>query len=379
MILDSSSHVCVDATCVVLDTKGVTVYAIALLIALQKLAPPAHFTILMRAEVMSLLDVSNPYWSIQEAKFSSTHLWHLFFLPGLLKQLKPDLLLVLGETPLGWISIPYIVVVHELPHIYRKRVGSKNKSLYQYMSHSLTEALLPKTCRKATHLLTVSKSTALDLAQEYKINSNRISVTYEAADMRFFQAESHCSDWCKAIPRPYILIFATGDRREVPELAVEAFGAISSQIHHHLVIAGRCPQWQESTLVKIAAQQGCLKRVYFTGYVPDRDLPMLYHDADIYIEMSKYEGFGLQVCEAMAAGTTVIASEVASLPEIIGNGGYLVPLGDVTILADKLLTLLTDSSYIKYLSKVARERAAQFSWDKCARESWAVMDKVISK
>ncbi len=280
---------------------------------------------------------------------------------------------------MAWLPVPYIVTVHELPHLYRKLVGSKNISFYKYLSQSLTEMLLPSTCRRATHLLAVSKSTAIDVANEYKINSNNISITYEAADIKFFQAESQLSDWCKTIPCPYLLTFATGDRREVPELVVEAFATISSQIPHNLVIAGRCPQWQKSTLEKIAVQLGCLERLYFTGFVPDNDLPVLYRDTDIYVEMSRYEGFGLQVCEAMATGTVVIASDVASVREVIGNGGYLVPLGDVTILADKLLTLLTDSVQAECLSKLAQQQAAQFSWDKCAFGSWAVIDAVISK
>ncbi len=379
MNVDNYPHICVDATCVVLNTKGVTVYAIALLMALQKLAPPARFTILMRSEAICLLDISNPHWSIQGVKFKSTHIWHLVALPRLLANIKPDLLFVLGETPLTWLAVPYILTVHELPHLYRKLVGNKNISLYKYLSQSLTQMLLPSTCRRATHLLAVSKSTAIDVEREYKINSNHISITYEAADIRFFQVESKLSDWCKAIPNPYILTFATGDRREVPELAIAAFAAISSQIPQHLVIAGRCPEWQKSTLVETAVKLNCLEKLHFTGYVPDNDLPVLYRDADIYVEMSHYEGFGLQVCEAMATGTVVIASDIASLPEIIGDGGYLVPLGNVTILADKLLTLLTDSIQIKIRSKLAQKQAAQFSWDKCAFRSWAVIDTVISK
>jgi glycosyltransferase involved in cell wall biosynthesis len=379
MNVDNYPHICVDATCVVTDTKGATVYAIALLTALQKLASPAYFTILMRSEAICLLDIRNPHWSIQGVQFKSAHLWHLLALPRLLTKLKPDLLFVLGETPLPWLPVPYIFTVHELPHLYRKLVGSKNISLYKYLSQSLTEMLLPSSFRRATHLLAISKSTAIDVAREYKINSNNISITYEAADVRFFQAESQFSEWCENLPRPYILVFATGDRREVPELAIAAFAAISSQIPQHLVIAGRCPEWQKSTLVETAVKLGCLQKLCFTGYVPDEDLPILYRDADIYVEMSHYEGFGLQVCEAMATGTAVIASDVASLPEIVGDGGYLVPLGDVNVLASKLLTILTDSTQAECLSKLAQQQATQFSWDKCAVESWAVINTVISK
>ena len=95
--------------------------------------------------------------------------------------------------------------------------------------------------------------------------------------------------------------------------------------------------------------------------------------------MSRYEGFGLQVCEAMAAGTAVIASDVSSLPEVVGDGGYLVKLEDTFTLTEKILFLLKNPTELQKLSKLAQQQAAKFSWKKCAKETWNVIDKVISK
>lgn len=382
---DNFPHICIDATCVVPNTKGASVYAISLLTGLKKLAPPARFTILMRQEVASMNHnflSNNINWSVEEVTVKSAHFWHLLNLPRILAHVKPDLLFVLGETPLGWLRVPYILTVHELPHIYNKLVGHRQQSLHHYLSQLFTQIFLPSTCVSAAHLVAVSKSTAFDLEREFNISAEKISVTYEAADSRFFQASQLVSDWCRNIPRPYILIFATGDNREVPEQVVQAFSTIfqtSPSIPHYLVIAGRCPDWQKLTLVKTALKLGCSERLYFAGYVPDDDLPVLYRDADVYVEMSHYEGFGLQVCEAMATGTVVITSDASSLPEVVGNGGYLIPLENVTMLADKLLTLLTDSKKAKHLSLLARQQAAKFSWDKCAFESWTVIQNVLNK
>jgi len=379
-MIDTRPHICIDATCIVLDGKGATVYAVSLLKELLYLAQNrARFSVFMRTEAISLLNISSSNWSIQGVKVKSAHLWHLFTLPRLLVKLKPDLLHILGEAVFTWLSVPYLLTVHELPHLYHKKTLNTNQSLYQHLSQHLTKILLPGTCRRAAHLLAISRSTAIDLVREFQVHSQKVTITYEAADIRFFQAKSQpVSDWCRTLPRPYLLTFATGDRREVPEQVVQAFGLIASQIPHHLVIAGRCSDWQKSTLTKAAVQLDCLERLHFTGFVPDTDLPVLYRDADIYIEMSRYEGFGLQVCEAMATGTVAIASDVASLPEVVGNGGYLVPLGHSTMLADKLLTLLTDSIKIQRLSKLAQQQAAQFSWHKCATESWAAMEKILN-
>ncbi len=377
---DNLPHICIDATCIVTDTKGASVYALSLLTALQKLSLPARFTVLMRTEVINRIKVDNPNWKIKAVTVKSTISWHLLTLPGILRKLKPDLLFVLGETPLAFVPIPYILTIHELPHLYRKLAGITNKPLHHRLSYRLTEIFLPNTCRQSIHLLAVSQSTATDLEKEFQINPQKISVTYEGADIRFFQTESlTTSIWFQSIPRPYLLTFATGDNREIPEQVVSAFGKCNSQIPHHLVIAGNCSESQKSTLVETAVKLGCLNKLHFTGYVPDNDLPVLYRNADIYIEMSRYEGFGLQICEAMAAGTAVIATEVSSLPEVVGNGGYLVKLGDTLTLTQKILFLLKNPTELQKLSKLAGEQAANFTWEKCAKETWNVIDKVISK
>ncbi|AFY43913.1 glycosyltransferase family 1 protein [Nostoc sp. PCC 7107] len=379
MLLNNYSHICIDATCIVLNGKGATVYAISLLQALQKLNPIARFTILIRQEAVSLLKITSLNWRIYTLQLNSVHLWHFFTLPNLLKELKPDLLHILGETALPYLPVQYILAIHELPHLYRQQTKNFcNQSWYEFLSQCLTEIVLPNTCRRAVHLLAVSQSTATALIKEFQVSPEKVSVTYAAADHRFFQAATQSSsNWCKSIPQPYILIYATGDRREVPEQVVQAFGRITDLVPHTLVIAGRCPDWQKSNLMQIATELGCLDRLYFTGFVPNDDVPILYRDADIYLEMSLYEGFGLQVCEAMATGTVAIASNVASLPEVVNDGGYLVPLNDTATLADKLVTLLTNSSQAHYRSWLAQQQAAKFSWDKCASETWAVMEQVL--
>ncbi|NJM20682.1 MAG: glycosyltransferase family 4 protein [Richelia sp. SM1_7_0] len=297
-----------------------------------------------------------------------------------IKEAKTRLIICLGETPLGFVPVPYIITIHELPHLYRKLVGNANKSLHHDLSQRITEIFLPSTCRQAAHLLAVSQSTATDVEREFQINPQKVTVIYEGADIRFFQADSLAvSSWFTNIPHPYLLTFATGDRREVPQQVVRAFGECASEIPHHLVIAGSCSESQKSTLVETAVELGCLDKLHFTGYVPDNDLPVLYRNADIYIEMSRYEGFGLQVCEAMAAGTAVIASDVSSLPEVVGDGGYLVKLGDTLTLTQKILFLLKNPTELQRLSKLAQQQAAKFSWEKCAYITWNVIDKVISK
>ncbi|NJM20681.1 MAG: glycosyltransferase family 4 protein [Richelia sp. SM1_7_0] len=93
-MIDNLPHICIDATCVVTDTKGASVYALSLLMALQKLSLKARFTVLMRTDAVNRIEVNNYNWKIEGVTVKSTHLWHLLSLPHILRRLKPDLLFV---------------------------------------------------------------------------------------------------------------------------------------------------------------------------------------------------------------------------------------------------------------------------------------------
>jgi glycosyltransferase involved in cell wall biosynthesis len=98
--------------------------------------------------------------------------------------------------------------------------------------------------------------------------------------------------------------------------------------------------------------------------------------ATVFAYPSLWEGFGLPVLEAMACGAPVLTSNVSSLPEVAGDAAVLVPPTDVDAIAASLGRLLDDDAFRADLSARGRQRAAQFSWERCARETLAVYEAV---
>ncbi len=107
-------------------------------------------------------------------------------------------------------------------------------------------------------------------------------------------------------------------------------------------------------------------RLRFTGYVEAEALPAWYSAADLFVYPSLYEGFGLPPLEAMACGTAVIASDVSSLPEVIGDASLSVPPTDEAALADAMRRVLGDAALRADLRARGLERARRFCWERTA-------------
>jgi glycosyltransferase involved in cell wall biosynthesis len=118
--------------------------------------------------------------------------------------------------------------------------------------------------------------------------------------------------------------------------------------------------------------------VRFLGGVPNEELVYLYNAARFFVLPSFYEGFGLPPLEAMACGTPVIVSNVSSLPEVVGDAGQLVQPEDVEGLTVAMSRVLTDENLRREMRAKGLKRAATFSWQRAARETLKVYEKVAS-
>ncbi len=119
------------------------------------------------------------------------------------------------------------------------------------------------------------------------------------------------------------------------------------------------------------------REIVLTGYVADEDLPALYGGADALCYPSKYEGFGLPPLEAMACGCPVLCSRSSSLPEVVGDAGILLPADDSGAWAHALAKLLSTPAVLARWRERGPERAAQFSWEKAAKETLEVYQECV--
>ena len=295
-----------------------------------------------------------------------------FGIPAATRRDKIDLLHVTYVAPpVG--SCPYGGPGHEISY-------ARCPQFFSPRDRWMLSTLVPLTIRRAARVITVSHHARQEIVDYYGIAPERVAVTYEAAAAQF--APVRDAGQLAALRSRYNLpghgryFLALGNlqpRKNIGRL-VEAFADLSSQAELndvHLVIAGKA-LWRESEIYAAVAQAQLTNRVHFIGYVADADLPTLYSGALAFVYPSLYEGFGLPPLEAMACGAPVICTNVASLPEVVGDAALLITPTDVDDLARALHALATDADLRARLTVQGAHRAAQFSWRRCAEETLAV-------
>jgi glycosyltransferase involved in cell wall biosynthesis len=149
-----------------------------------------------------------------------------------------------------------------------------------------------------------------------------------------------------------------------------------------LVIAGRLPE-RDTALTPdprrlMRDEEVDEHLVHFSGFVDEADKPALYRSAAAFVFPSLYEGFGLPPLEALACGTPVVGSDAASLSEVVGDAGVLLPPFDAKGMAGALIQLATDEGFHVEMSRRALDQAARFSWGRTARATLQVYHEALS-
>jgi glycosyltransferase involved in cell wall biosynthesis len=114
-----------------------------------------------------------------------------------------------------------------------------------------------------------------------------------------------------------------------------------------------------------------------TGYVPEEQVPALYRSARLHVFVSRYEGFGLPVLEALACGAPTVTSPGSSLDEVAGDAALIVPVAEPDALRSALETLFYDEDTRSELRRRGLERAQRFTWRACAESTLEFWRKAL--
>ena len=212
-----------------------------------------------------------------------------------------------------------------------------------------------------------------DIMRVFRFGENvasRLHVVFDGADLTGKAADNHSPIKAaddKTSPLLLIYVGRMDPYKNVPML-VEAFQRIKATCPfpvHLKVIGPKDPRYPEAE--RRAIELGLANEITFTGFVTNDELAEAYRTADLLAHPSRYEGFGLQIVEAMAAGTPVLCTDGGSQPEVAGDAAAIVTVGDVEAFAGAATAILLNPEKQEKMRTLGKARATCFTWDATAR------------
>jgi len=232
-------------------------------------------------------------------------------------------------------------------------------------------ATMPLYCRKADFIIANSDLTRNDFIRILKVPPEKIRTVRLGTSERFRRiddvAELEAARQKYQLPVKFILSVIKYDPRKNFKNLIAAFRLLRKRIPCKLVVTGiGCEKYIEEYGLK---EDGTVDDMRFLGWVDQSDLPALYNLATCHFFPSVYEEFGIPACEAMACGCPPVVSSTGALPEIVGDAGMIVDPFNPPVMADALEKIYTQSATRDELSRRSLERAREFTWERCARET----------
>lgn len=311
--------------------------------------------------------------------------WKYKVLPGkglwILSRLTPHLLFKRGVdvffAPHHYLppvpGLPKVCFIHDLG--YLEFSGQFRKYDFWQLKYWSAISIFISKC-----IICPSESTKKDIVRQYGFASDKVSVVPHGYDRKRFN-QNISDDVVRRIKKKYkitkdyLLFISLLKPSKNVERLLDAFKEIRKDFDVQLMIAGK-KGWLYEEIFEKVKHLGLTKSVFMPGFIPEEDKPALIKGAKAFVLPSFWEGFGMDVVNAISCGTPVVVSEVASLPEVAGGAGvYVDPYNKDSIATGIEKVLKMSKEEYNTLASKGLKQARKFSWRKTAKKTSELLRK----
>lgn len=294
-------------------------------------------------------------------------------LPVLARRAGCDLLHSLGTTAPIVAGMPNVMTILDL-------IYEHFPETFPAVARLGLKAQVGPAARTAGRVCTISESVKRDVVQRLRVDPGKVDVTYLGFGMRRVEHATPEAELRERLGlgegRVLLCVSAALVHKNLPRL-IEAFAQLGAGFEDvRLVLAGHAGR-EHHALTALAAARGVADRVTLTGWISDEDMEGLYGLATACAYPSLHEGFGMPVLEAMARDRPLACSNATSLPEVAGDAAELFDPEDVGAIAAAVRRVLSDPDHARDLVERGRARVGRFTWEGCARDTWAAYERAL--
>lgn len=290
-------------------------------------------------------------------------LWEQAILPIEIARLEIDVLFNPGFTAPILCNCPAVTVFHDMQH-------KRHPEHFRWFDLPFWRMLLFASAHRASALLASSEATRADVLRFYRLPSEKVKVVGLGVDRKFFGLER--------VPEKLLLTVSTLHPHKGLDTLLQAFARFhGTQPEFRLAIAG-LRGFHSEPLEKLREDLGLRASVEFTGWIPRAQLYELYRRAWAFLYPSTFEGFGMPVVEAMAAGIPTGCSRIQPLSGIAGDAALLFEPNNADAICQAMLQLTSDEALRARLALAGPQRAAAFSWTETGRQTLDALQKACA-
>lgn len=286
-----------------------------------------------------------------------------------------------NATPMRQLSCPRVLTCHDLvplTHPGHQRGWRNGSLLGRYRTHH-------RRFHSADHVIAISRATADDLITRLEVPHQRISIVHNGVDLERWSREPQPSDDAVRAThglggRPYLLCVGAAHWRKNSEGVMQGLARARRLIGNEDLLvawAGDLDRQDRQRIASAAEAAGVADAVQLLGYVSDPELAALYRGATAQVFVSRAEGFGYPVVEAMACGCPVITSNRSSLIEIAEDAALTVDPEDPDAIADAIVLLADDNAERRRLAERGSQRAKRYSLRRMGERTLEVYRHVV--
>lgn len=306
--------------------------------------------------------------------------WNFWTLPRHLRKKPVDIYHTQYITP--WFvprKIKIITVIHDISF-------NSFPQLIKFADLFFLKTLLPLSIRRADKVIGVSEFTQKEIIKYYKLDPKKTEFVHNAVGGDFYD-QKYSVEELEAIrkkynlPEKFILYMGTLQPRKNLPLLIEAYAQARKDLGSQakLVLAGTRGHNFDKRIDAEIEKSGLEKEIVFPGHIDAKEKPAIFRLANVFCFPSLYEGFGIPILEAFAAGTPVLVSDIPPHREVAGEAAEFFNPRDKDELTRKLISLCRNASARNDLVEKGRVALKNFSWPESARKMLAIYEDMVRR
>jgi len=361
--------------------KGLGRYTQKLIKYLEKIDGENQYFIFVRKENWEEYQPKRNNFTKVMANIPWYSLREQVFFPKILKKHRLDL------VHFPHFNVPYfyggrfVVTIHDLILFrFPTKRATTLSPLFYFFKRLGYRFVINRAVKRAEAIIAVSEYTKRDILDNFKIDPQKIFVTYEAADINNHLPDMTHDEILKkyAIIKPYILYVGNAYPHKNLERLVMAFQETAKKHPGlYLVMVGKSDYFYKR-LDKFVRDNN-ISNIIFAGEIDDKHLNAVYRESKLYVFPSLYEGFGLPPLEAMCMNIPVVSSNSSCLPEILEDAAYYFDPRGISGIGDSIDRVITDIRLRQKLIENGKKQVRKYSWIDLAQKTLSIYQEKINK